>query len=252
MLKNISIQQKNIFSSESVLLIKDFIDKGICEETCTWLEKNENKIIQQFKNDKRGLVLESFENKEFIKYFEHPLFACPKIFTQYLTSKVFNYASELLDSEVIFKSLEIHSRFPGSEIIPMHQDNAYYGLDNGKALTFYVPINKQFAEKGGLKYLAIKNSNDVYEHKASNSSAFSLEIKEKEKVYEKHKKRFFNFNPGDCTAHFSNSIHFANEVPLHARRCWVVRFSFYSCKASIKDGHREWYQKMINVNRVKN
>ena len=64
----------------------------------------------------------------------------------------------------------------------MHQDNAYYGLDNGKALIlFYVPINKQFAEKGGLKYLAIKNSNDVYEHKASNSSAFSLEIKEKEK-----------------------------------------------------------------------
>ena len=103
-----------------------------------------------------------------------------------------------------------------------------------------------------MKYLAIENNNEVYEHKASNSSAFSLEIKDQKILYESHKKRFFNFNPGDCSAHYSNSIHFANEVPLDATRCWVIRFSFYSCKASIKEGHREWYQKMINDNRVKN
>ena len=27
--------------------------------------------------------------------------------------------------------------------IPPHQDNAYYGLEKGKALTFYIPLNSQ-------------------------------------------------------------------------------------------------------------
>ena len=54
-----------------------------------------------------------------------------------MNSKIFECASELLDSEVIFKSLEIHSRFPGSDLIPLHQDNAYYGQDEDPAYYAY-------------------------------------------------------------------------------------------------------------------
>ena len=252
MMKFISDDNKHKFKSDSVLLIKNLFDKNTCNKTVKWLEKNEIIIIKKFKKDKKGLVSEFYNGKECIKYFEHPLFFCPKLFSNFMSSKIFKYASELLDSEVIFQSLEIHSRFPGSELIPMHQDNAYYGLDNGRALTFYIPINAQNASLGGLSYLAIEQSSEVYEHVPSKSSGFSLEVKNKEDVLKKHQKKLFNFEPGDCSIHYSNSIHYAKEVPCQAKRCWVVRFSFYSCEASIKSGHNEWYQKMIDENRSHN
>ena len=252
MTQTISSKNKNNFNTESVLFVRNLIDKDICLETLHWLEENEDSIIKKFKEDKRGLVCEYFKGKECIKYFEYPLYANAKIFTKFMNSRIFKYASDLLDDEVIFKSLEIHSRFPGSELIPMHQDNAYYGLNNGKALTFYIPINYQSYKSGGLRYLAIKNENFVFEHIPSKSSGFSLEIKNKEEITKKYDQKLFDFEPGDCSIHYSNSIHFAEEVPLESSRSWVARFSFFSSNASTKPGHREWYQKMIDINRTYN
>lgn len=252
MFEIISKKIKNDFKLESVTFLKDFIDKNLCQEAVQWLEINERKLVEKFRNDKRGLVSELYDGRECIKYFEYPLYANPKIFTRFMNSKVFLCASELLEKDVIFQSLEIHSRFPGSELIPMHQDNAYYGLNNGKALTFYIPINSQSYKFGGLRYLSIDQKSPISDHIASSSSGFSLEIKNKVDLLRSHKEKLFNFKPGDCSVHYSNSIHFADEVPFNAKRCWVVRFSFFSTDSIIKEGHKEWYQKIIEDNRIFN
>ena len=79
----------------------------------------------------------------------------------------------MLDSPVFLKSLEIHSRCARGTKIPPHQDNAYYGLKDGKGLTFYIPINNELASMGGLKYY--KNSNYVeMKHVPSDCSGFFL------------------------------------------------------------------------------
>ena len=144
------------------------------------------------------------------------------------------------------KSLEIHSRCALGTSIPPHQDNAYYGLEKGKGLTFYIPINNEFANMGGLRYFKNPSTLEI-EHEPSDSSGFSLKVKNFSEI------EFEIFSPdylpGDCTIHHSRSIHFADKVPFDAERSLVVRLSVYSLNDREKEGHQKWYNNMINRNR---
>ena len=119
-------------------------------------------------------------------------------------------------------------------------------MRDGKALTFYIPINNELASMGGLKYY--KNSNDIeLNHKPSDSSGFSLTVDNINSI----KSEIFSpdFLPGDCSIHHSRSIHFADEVPNNAERSLVVRLSIYSINDEVKSGHAQWYENMIKRNR---
>ena len=243
---------KDKFKKESVIFLKNLFNKELCNQTKSWLEKNEEFIISRFKKEGRGLVTEKYKNKDCIKYFEYPLYSNPEIFSPFVNSTIFDYASQLMGKEVIFKSLEIHSRFPGSKLIPLHQDNAYYGLEDGNALSFYTPINKQSSLQGGLTYLSLKKNSGIHKHKLSKASGFSLEIEDKEKAFLSNPKIKFDYEAGDCSIHYSTSMHFAEEVPKYAKRAWVVRHSFYASDAKVSDKHLTFYKNMIKKNRELN
>lgn len=237
---------KKKFYNFSSIKINNLISKSVCKKACEYIYSNEIDLINKYKNDSKGLTIDFVENKSYIKYFEYPFAENAKIFGQFVTSDVFKIAEYLLDSPVYLKSLEVHSRCAQGTSIPPHQDNAYYGLKNGKALTFYIPINDEFASMGGLKYY--KNSSKLeLVHVPCNSSGFSLKINESDDLnYEEFKPDYL---PGDCTIHHSRSIHFADEVPSNADRSLVVRLSLYAINESEKDGHAEWYNNMIKLNR---
>ena len=239
---------KKSFLSYSSLKIKSFINKSLCDKACKYIYENESRIINEYKFDPKGLAIDEFENKQYIKYFEYPFRENSEIFGQFVTSNIFKISETLLGSPVFLKSIEIHSRCARGTKIPPHQDNAYYGLKNGKGLTFYIPINNEMASKGGLKYY--KNSNDVeMDHVPSDCSGFSLTIDKSEKI--KFDVFAPDYLPGDCTIHHSRSIHFAEQVPSNAERSLVVRLSLYSINESVKDGHSDWYKNMIKMNREK-
>jgi hypothetical protein len=152
-----------------------------------------------------------------------------------------------LDSDVRFVSAEIHSRFPNASSIPPHQDNAYYGLSDGKGITFYVALNSQTPENGGLQYYRNSIANE-FSHKASSASGFSLELADQSILAD-----LCLFSPkysvGDCSVHHSRSIHFANPVPSTSERSFVFRFSFYSIHSSKLSGHDQKYKQAIASNR---
>lgn len=237
---------KDSFSSFSSIKIKNLIGRSLCEEACQFVYKNEKRLINKYSYDNKGLTVDIVENNKFIKYFEYPFKENSKVFGQFVNSNIFKISEFLLGSPVFLKSLEIHSRCAKGTIIPPHQDNAYYGLKDGRALTFYIPINNELASMGGLKYF--KNSNEIeMDHKPSDSSGFSLTIDNINDI----KFDIFapDFNPGDCSIHHSRSIHFADEVPINAERSLVVRLSIYSISDQVKEGHSQWYANMIKRNR---
>ncbi len=237
---------KESFLSCSSIKIKNLIAGSICKEACKFVYENEDRLIDKYSYDPKGLTIDIVDNKKFIKYFEYPFRENSKVFGKFVNSNIFKISEFLLESPVFLKSLEIHSRCAKGTIIPPHQDNAYYGLKGGKALTFYIPINKELASMGGLKYF--KNSNEIkMNHKPSDSSGFSLTVDNIKKI---------NFDifapdflPGDCTIHHSRSIHFADAVPSNAERSLVVRLSIYSINDEVRDGHAQWYENMIKRNR---
>ena len=237
---------KKTFSEYSAIKISNLIAKDVCDQACDYIYKNEKRLIDLYKDDKKGLTVDLINKKKFIKYFEYPLKENAALFGKFVTSDIFKIAEHLLECKVFLKSVEVHSRCAQGTAIPPHQDNAYYGLQNARGLTFYIPINTELAQMGGLRYFKNPNSLEM-EHKPSDSSGFSLTISNLKDI--KYETFNPNFTAGDCTIHHARSIHFANEVPIKAERSLVVRLSLYSLDEELKKGHSEWYSNMIKRNR---
>ncbi len=246
-LENDSLYLKEFFSN-SVIQVNNLVNKNICEKALDYFIDNEARLIDKYKFDSKGLVLDEVNNKSLIKYFEYPLSENFSIFGPFVNNKIMNLASKLLNSDVFLRSMEIHTRGPGSTEIPPHQDNGYYGLNKADALTFYIALNCQSASEGGLTYISNKQGIE-FEHTGSKSKAFSLSIRDE--ILPKDNKLFRpKYNVGDCTIHHSNSIHFAMPVGNHLKlRSVVVRLSFFTPNSSVKKGHIEWYQKLLKANR---
>ena len=236
------------FSKNSVIQVNNLVDNSLCNDALEYFLKNESYLIEKYGKDKKGLVLDQVSEKNLIKYFEYPLSENFKIFGPFVNNKIINLASKLLNDDVFLRSMEIHTRGPGSTEIPPHQDNGYYGLINSNALTFYIALNSQLADKGGLKYIPNKIGLE-YEHTSSDSKAFSLCIS-KNNLPKKDSTFKPNYSVGDCTIHHANSIHFAESVKMdNISRSIVVRLSFFGVNPIIKDGHLDWYHKMLKANR---
>ncbi|KGG12103.1 MULTISPECIES: hypothetical protein [Prochlorococcus] len=243
-----SAHAKTIFNKTSAIQLRQLVDKSICSKALNYLVDNESDIIAKYSSDKKGLSVDEIDGRKYIKYFEYPLNESRELFGKFINSNIFEIATFFLGQKVYLNSLEIHSRCPLGSAIPPHQDNAYYGLINGSGLTFYIPINEEYASKGGLKYYI--NSSDIdFAHKPSEAKGFSLTISNPNVInFDTFEP---NYRPGDCTIHHSRSLHFADPVPPSAERGFVVRLTLHGISEVKKEGHDLWYEKMIKLNRLK-
>ncbi len=237
------------FRACSAIQIKNIFSNQFCQEVVDYIKLNELKIIKEYENDNRGLVIEEIKNNKYIKYFDKPLSCNFDLFKRFITSKIVNLSAELLEDDVFLNAFELHSRYASASEIPVHQDNAYFGLVSAKSLTFYISLNTQSSETGGLQYYKVPISNTL-EHSPSDKPGFSLTIK-KDSDYKDFEVFKPEFQVGDCTIHHSTSIHFAQQVPKNSDRVMVIRLSFHGLSDHIKDGHEELYKKMVEINRGK-
>ena len=239
---------KESFSKNSIVQINQLVPSEICKKTDEFIKENESEIIDKYKSNKRSLVLDSVNGNLFIKYFDKPLDINFDLFSNFLNSRIFNIGKLLLGEDVILKRFELHSRCAFGSPIPPHQDNAYFGLKNAKSLTFYISLNDQISNEGGLRYYKIPIGPTKI-HESSSQPGFSLTVKDND--FKKFK--IFNpkYLPGDCTIHHSTSIHFADEVPKHSKRVNVVRIALHALSDFVRPEHKEWYEMMVKNNRNK-
>ena len=146
--------------------------------------------------------------------------------------------------------MEIHSRISLGTSIPPHQDNAYYGLNKGKALTFYIPLNSQNPRKGGLRY-CLNPTCKQFPHQKSDEKGFSLTITNKNIINELANIEPL-YNAGDCTIHHSRSVHYAKDVPSNVERGLVLRMSFFGINDYQNPEHQKWYNNIVSQNRKAN
>tara|TARA_A100001388_G_scaffold260133_1_gene227954 strand:- start:446 stop:1222 length:777 start_codon:yes stop_codon:yes gene_type:complete len=236
------------FSNFSNIQIRNLIPEENCKKIYSFIETNEDDIIKKYESDKRSLVLDRINGQAFIKYFDKPLDLNFSLFNIFLNSKIFNLAKFLIGEDIFLARFELHSRCEFGTQIPPHQDNAYFGLNGAKSLTFYISLNKQFHNQGGLRYYKIPIG-ETKKHIASDQPGFSLTVEGSR--YKNHEIFNPNYEAGDCTIHHSTSIHFADEVPKNSKRVLVVRLAFHSIKDYVKPDHKKWYEMMVQNNRNK-
>lgn len=240
---------KSNFDSKSVVFVPSIVSTSLCDRAAAFLLSNEEAILSSHSKHARGLSTDiDLNGVARIKYFEFPLYENPYLYGEFINSNIITIVSALMNKPVRLVSCELHSRCAGGTPIPIHQDNAYYGLSNGDGLTVYIALNKQCPSSGGLIYYS-NDKADEYNHVGSNFSGFSLTINDPHFDLNSHETLEYNYNSGDCTIHHSRSVHSAYAVPAHAQRALVLRLSFYAINESKIDGHDEWYRSMIFKNR---
>lgn len=244
----ISERQLSEFRTNSVLHIKNLIDPSLCLQCKNFFLENEEQIIRSYGDSPKGLVVEEVDGSKYVKYFEYPLHYSSKFFGAFLSSEIYSLGQLIIGKPVRFVSAEIHSRHSGASEIPPHQDNAYYGLTNGDAITFYISLDPQTSCSGGLQYISNPNHQE-YPHIPSSSAAFSLALADLQLVSGRQIIRPI-YSPGDCTIHHSRSIHFADCTPHDSNRAIVFRITLYSTLDIVKSNHAEWYSEMISSNRA--
>ena len=238
---------KNAFKEQSVVFIKNLIDPATCDAALSYFLEHESKIITKYQDNRTGLVVETQDGNQSIKYFEYPLSESFRVYGPFANSNVFKLATSLLGQECFLRSMEIHTRGFMSSRIPYHQDNGYYGHVTPSALTFYIPLNSQSSANGGLSYIPTANGVE-YTHTLSDAKAFSLEIPESSLPSDLTPLEF-DYSPGDASIHHPHSIHFAKPIDLPIERSVVVRLSFFTTDYVVRDGHIQWHQELLAQNR---
>ena len=129
---------------------------------------------------------------------------------RFMNLRLINACSELLDlDDIFFNDNEIHIRQPKvKHIIPAHQDNFYFSLEKGLALTCYIYLTQQNRSTGGLGFFPSKINNKTITHEKSNIEGFSSFNKLKENNPDEFE--YPQTQVGDVIFHYCQTFHRAD------------------------------------------
>ena len=203
--KKISQFSKLYYENGWVVLNKFFSKKDIkqIKANCfKYLKKNykkyKGKDINFSGNFQKFEDINSFHKASDISIVKK--IAKDKKFNKLIKSFLNNYEPKYMDSEIFAK--------PALKGLPSpaHQDNYYWAINGGNALTAWVALNKADKKNGGIYYLNNSHKIGVVEHVPSYAKGSSQTVKNLE-IFKKFKKIYPKLNQGDILIHHSEVIH---------------------------------------------
>ena len=128
----------------------------------------------------------------------------------FVSKDLLKKASELLlFSNPILKNIELHVQAPNCKPIPPHQDNFYHCVNPLDGLKFLIPLNLFNLHNGALSFLDVPRDFPIIDHEPSDIENFSSFIPDY--VFKKlnHSSTSYEYQKGDMSYHFLNSVHFS-------------------------------------------
>jgi ectoine hydroxylase-related dioxygenase (phytanoyl-CoA dioxygenase family) len=163
--------------------------------------------------------------------------------------KIKRLCEALLTSRAKFREAEYFAK-PAKVGMPspFHQDNYYWNVKKGKALTMWFSIDKSNKSNGGLGYLCGSQKLGTIPHEPSYAPGSSQKIPDKKIIYLKKKFKIYypNLNPGDVLIHSSEVIHGSNaNKSNNSRRGITMQFQdFYAEIDKVK--YNKYLKKLYN------
>ena len=200
------------FEDNGFLHVSSFFERSLCQKLLLELKNLDKKKIVSSK-DIRSTFLKNKSEKvsQFngLTYLQKADLLCPLV-KEFMSKRLLNYCSKLLKvNDLYFHENEIHIRLPKvSHTIPSHQDNFYFCLNSGLALTCYIYLTKQNRNSGGLGFLPSSIKSKTLNHEKSSIEGFSSFNSRKES----NPNDFFypETEQGDVIFHFSQTFHRAD------------------------------------------
>ena len=208
--------------------------------------------VEEFLDDPAAYRLYEIRNGERPDIVSTRLYGSPEFYWTFFVINEFLHdgyrAWPLSEEDLFFSDNEIHIRQPKvSHIIPSHQDNFYFCLKNGIALTCYIYLTKQSRISGGLGFLRSSINTITLPHDKSSIEGFSSFNKNKESLSEEY--IYPDTNSGDVIFHYSQTFHRAdpNQTENATASISLRVFSYSNLKKD--ESMRTQYLKNLNFNR---
>ena len=136
----------------------------------------------------------------------HDLTAIKKFSEQ---KKITNFTKKLLESKKIaLKASEYFAKPKKTGLpVPIHQDNYYWNIIGGKALTVWIALSKSQKKNGGVYYFEKSHKKGVLKHVPSFAKGSSQKIKNQKMLIKKYKKVLPQLNKGDALFHHCEIAH---------------------------------------------
>lgn len=142
--------------------------------------------------------------------YSQPITSYLKTASELLGSELLDGANNLLQTKnAFYKEAEMHVRQSNSShLIPAHQDNFYFGLENPSVLTCYIYLTEQTRTQGALGFFPNKLPSATLDHELGRVEGFSsfhpvMESRSNEFVYP-------STLPGDVIFHHASTFHRAD------------------------------------------
>ena len=198
---------KKLFSENGVVHIKKFFNdidylNNIENNIYRYINEHRNSLKNYDYNlNKNGLITDAHCLHKFKDNF----------FSKLINNKyILKLCKQFLEDDVIVFGCEIFFKRPGKEnthIVPWHQDNSMWCLEDHNALTVWIAIDNVNLENGSIKHILKSFNLGLLEHEFSNQIGTSQKLT-KENI-DKYCNDFVQFimEKGDITIHHSLSIH---------------------------------------------
>lgn len=207
-----TLEAKEKFNMHGFLLVRRLFSASLMKKIISEA-KSLSREDWSIQTGGRSTFLKSadYDNTDFCGItYAQPITAYLNSASELLGSELLDGANHLLQTkDAFYKDAEIHIRQSNSNhLIPAHQDNFYFGLENPSALTCYVYLTEQTRAQGTLGFLSNKLPSATLDHKLGRVEGFSsfnpiMEDKSNEFVYP-------STLPGDVIFHHASTFHRAD------------------------------------------
>lgn len=209
-----------------------------------WKNILDKRVIQ----DLYDLCLEIFENDQDKKTYYSDIDLSSKLINKDIEKKVENL---LKTRKIQLMATELHIQTPKCERIPHHQDNFYHCTQFDKSLKVLIPLNELNSDNGGLIFLNTDISIPVQKHVASKVLNFSSFIPISQINKLSASETSYEYEIGDASHHFINSIHFSSGNKTNSLSMFIVMrfntFDYYIDKEAKLKYENCYKEHLLNI-----
>tara|TARA_Y100000741_G_scaffold364992_1_gene358300 strand:+ start:3092 stop:3847 length:756 start_codon:yes stop_codon:yes gene_type:complete len=221
------LDYKKKFDNDGIIILRNFFPKKIMNFINRKLDSFIFKETKKIKNKKRfvnfveGNVVNSFHKMD-------NMYLVKKIKKN---KKLIKIIESLFSEKIVEMGSELFAKPSRKGLAsPFHQDNFYFCLNNGKAVTVWIALEEANKKNGGVEYFIGSHRGKLLRHIPSYAPGSSQKVKNLKNLI-KYKRKIPKLNKGDCMIHHSMIVHGSGiNKSSKSRKGLTVRFKARSSK----------------------